>query len=327
MSLTDCPIIVLGRQFSGNTMLTLALGRLPEVLSMIGEGTFFEHWPRLDGLDLKDRILRVAEVVGAGDPQFPKDQLEAVARYLIDFARQYPPGEHVSGLDLYLHAMRFLAEAQGKTRWAQKATSHIFYVEQILTVVPGAKLVYLARNPFDIAASIKRRGHPGQFFRMTWGWNRGMRRALRYQERHPENFLLVRYEDLVSLPETTMKRICAFAGVSFVSECLDIPHVNPSEAPYALVSGATGIRTSRLFYYRNVLDPSERTAIRWFVARDAFRSLFPELAEQEAQLSVRDVPTVAKYILSGLTLLIADQARAAVANPRHALDRLVKRMR
>ena len=57
------PIFIIGRQHSGNTMLSCIFERMPNVLSMKGEGCFFEYWTQLEKLRREERIRRLIAVI------------------------------------------------------------------------------------------------------------------------------------------------------------------------------------------------------------------------------------------------------------------------
>ena len=318
------PIFLVGRQHSGNTMLAVALDRVPSIRSMKAEGLFFEHWPRLERLPFARRAQRVAEIIAAGEqPVLAADARQALHQELL---REHAEGgAPASAVALYATGMRYLAGQAGCEVWAQKATSYVFYAERILRVFPGARLIYLCRNPFDIAASLDRRGGAHQQFRMILGWNTGVRRALALEKDRPDNVRLVRYEDFVSRPERSMRDICRFLGVTYRADYLDIPHVNRSEAAYALSSSRQGISTSRLYYYRQVLPQRVVRAIRQLADESSLTRLYPEIVTSEAS-GRAGLPETAAFALHGIASLARSQLAAAARRPRHTLARMWARL-
>jgi hypothetical protein len=121
------PVFIIGRQHSGNTLLATILGRSPDVFSLRGEGTFFEHRAELRPLAPPERADRVAELIGSG-----ASSPHEVSSRLKEVLSGSNGATSASALDLYRQGMEHLAAQHGKTRWAQKATSYIFYVDEIL---------------------------------------------------------------------------------------------------------------------------------------------------------------------------------------------------
>jgi hypothetical protein len=171
----DGPLFVIGRQHSGNTMLATVLGRHPEVYAFTGEESFFEHWNSMPhDQHIVHRVVR--EIEGGSDMEDVPGVEELLSRNfphpLAQFLRE-KVGPGASPLGLYLRGKQRVAASNGADRWAQKATSYAFYIEDILQAIPSSRLIFLLRNPLDLTASLKRRGGWSHVLRMVWGWNRG----------------------------------------------------------------------------------------------------------------------------------------------------------
>jgi hypothetical protein len=226
---------------------------------------------------------------------------------------------------MYARCMEWLAQRKGATRWAQKATSYIFHVDAILECFPDARLVFLARNPLDLAASMKRRGGWGAVARMVYGWNKGVRLALQYADTQPEGFLVVRYEQFVEESRQKMADICGFCDLPFRESYLDIPHVNRSESPYDQSSATEGISSSRLGYYRRVLSDTETGAVQALVDDRLMDALYPEhFSDTGASLSARSYAV--GLALYGGVRVVTDHAGTLVKDPRHTIQRIQKRL-
>lgn len=139
------PLYVAGRQHCGNTMLATMLGRQGEVFAFTGEGTFFEHYtPDANGARGAEWIAR--EVVRGADPPLG----EEVCQQVVD--RLMQTDGISSTVDRYTTAKAVIARMKDATRWVQKATSYIFHVDTIFRAIPDARVIFLIRNPFDLAA-------------------------------------------------------------------------------------------------------------------------------------------------------------------------------
>ncbi|WP_103027274.1 sulfotransferase family protein [Salinibacter altiplanensis] len=317
----DGPIFIMGRQHSGNTMLARCLGQSPDVYSATGEGTFFEHQSRLAHTPVSDRaaaILARAEGSGAEVPAGARTE-----------AKCHMQGEgsekETTAGQMYARCMDWVARQHGATRWAQKATSYVFYVGDILERFPGARLLFLARNPFDLAASMKRRGVWRAVARMTYGWNKGVRLALRASWEHPENVCVTRYEDFVRRPEQKLKDICSFCGLEFSSDLLDIYHVNRSESPYNQSSSEKGINASRVGYHEETLTGTEVGAIRALIDDRLVEHIYPDLAS-EAAPSLSGASYAAVLATTAALNTGGQHLRTLLTEPRHALHRVKKRL-
>ena len=251
------PIFVSGRQHSGNTVTTYVFGMAPDCFAGLSEGWFFEHRAIVDKLkDPNVRARRVAELLRLDDEQLTDRTSDALSQWHL----QRPDA---TATDLYREGMRFAAASHGKQFWVQQATSYIFYAQDILSLMPDARFIYLLRNPFDLCASEKRRDPKRE---RLWGcvvsWNKGLTLAGKLQHEYPDRFLIVRYEDIVTDAEQTYRKVFDFVSVPFHEKYLDVPHVNRSEAPHTWTSSSRGLTSSRLYYYTSVLSSAEVAAVR-----------------------------------------------------------------
>ncbi|MCF0077624.1 sulfotransferase family protein [Streptomyces lomondensis] len=108
-------------------------------------------------------------------------------------------------------------EAEGKARWGCKSTFMVDHVDEVLADRPGARFIWLVREPYDVTASAKRSVfgycHP---YRMAQLWRTQQERAQAALDRWgPGVVHLLRYEDLVLEPEQQLKELCAFLGEDF----------------------------------------------------------------------------------------------------------------
>ena len=312
------PVFIAGRQHSGNTMLAAALGRLPGVLGCLEEGNYFERRRAIAARPPQDRVAAVVQRLrkdGAPVPEPTKLLLSTSLTKLVETG--------ASTDDLYRQGMRLILDVEGCTRWVQKATSYVFHADSILAVFPGAHIVFLARNPLDIAASLRQRGYPNDLFRMAWGWRVGLRRAIALQHRHPTRFRIVRYEDLVRGPEAVVRGVCEFAGLPYTSEALRVAHVNRAEDKYALTSERQGFTASRVFHYGGTIGRGEESAVRRLVG-GLLDELYPELTQTTSR-GVVELEGIAR-LGSGALYLAASQIRRMAKQPKEVARRTWRRL-
>lgn len=316
------PIFIIGRQHSGNTMLAWCLGRAPEVHSLTGEGQFFEHQALLEDKSIDEKITSVISLVDQSGGEIPEEARPELQNYMR--ASGDKVGRQTVG-GMYARCMAWLAEQQGATRWAQKATSYIFHVDAILECFPDARLVFLVRNPLDLAASMKRRGGWSSVARMTYGWNKGVQLALRYADRQAGQFLIVRYERFVEESRRKMGEVCDFCDLPFRESYLEVPHVNRSESPYNQSSTTESVSSSRLGYYQNVLNDTEIGAVRTLVEDRLVETLYPDhLRKTETSLSAASYAV--GLALSGSARVIQEHAVTLLRDPNHTIQRIKKRL-
>lgn len=215
----DAPIFVVGNDRSGTTMLRLILDRSAE-LAIPPESMFlvdFAPVRRRGGLGDRSAAQRFLERVWS----HPKVRLW-----------QLPTGppELPEGLG-HEQAYRFCVEspfrafaaAEGKPRWGDKTPWYVHHVDELLAVFPEARFVVLVRDGRDVALSVQRMpwGPNNAWAAARW-WRSGIHAGAEAMSRHPDRFMLVRYEDLASDPAPHARRIAAFCGLSYEEDMLAI---------------------------------------------------------------------------------------------------------
>jgi len=111
----------------------------------------------------------------------------------------------------------------GKRRWCCKSTFMIEHVAEILRHHPHARFIFMVRDPRDVAVSAK--GSIFNHFHVYYTalrWQREQRIGLDWLAKLPPGQLfLLRYEELISSPEETIRRLCGFLGEEFEEQMLE----------------------------------------------------------------------------------------------------------
>lgn len=277
------PVFVSGRQHSGNSVITKILMQAEGCLGFIGDNGYWEHRNLIN--KIKDPAARVDRAIRAMRFKENPDLGEAVREHLPDWIRRNPTAD---AREIYVEAMRHCTEVSGKRFWLQKATSYIFYADQILDAFPGSKVVYLMRNPYDLCASLKRRHarnqRNGDFLWGTLvGWRKGVRIAEAVQRKHPDRFKIFQYEDVVSKPDQSLPELFRFVGYEYRDRYANVPRVNTSDNP-ADWSGSKlgneaggGLTGFRINYYDSTLTETEKRAADMLTPRDLVERWYPDL--------------------------------------------------
>jgi hypothetical protein len=110
----------------------------------------------------------------------------------------------------------------GKKRWGCKSTFMIHYIDQILKIHPRAHFIHLVRDGRDVAVSARHsvfnHYHPYYVAKL---WAREQALALNWKEKLPASqFTTIRYEDLTSNPEQTIKNLCFRLDEDYQEEML-----------------------------------------------------------------------------------------------------------
>jgi hypothetical protein len=203
---------VVGVPRSGTTLLRLMLDAHPQ-LAIPGETHFIpkliRRWRKLEAVATPDAERRriYLELITT-HPRWPDlgIQADALERHLEAISPLT-----LAGVARAVHVVH--AEGQGKPRWGDKTPRYLLELRRIKRALPEATFVHLIRDGRDVALSLRDVG---------WGtddaaeaaerWSASIRAARRKARRlAPGSYLEVRYEQLVSGPEPTLRAIAEFA--------------------------------------------------------------------------------------------------------------------
>jgi hypothetical protein len=124
-----------------------------------------------------------------------------------------------------------------KKRWAEKTAFNIFHLDQIEQLCGGAcRFLCLVRHPLDVVCSIKElsdkmemyvaelytyiRQYPAPLEAFAHAWVESHARLRRFVSDHPNDCLMLKYEDLVHTPAEALQRVFDFLG-----EPADVPAI------------------------------------------------------------------------------------------------------
>ena len=216
------PIFMLSPPRSGSTLLQRMLATHPEI------ATVSEPWIMLGLAELVRDDLSVS--------RYDRHLATRGIREFLDAAGNAGPNEYIRDMALDAYA----AVSSGETYFLDKTPRYYLLADWLHDVFPEGRFVVLVRNPLAVAASIVN----------TWGggrWNlflyridlyAGMERLAEIVSEEGQG-VLVRYEELVADPETT---------VAGVLDALEISgNSNPSEFAGVELSGSMGDPTGARF--------------------------------------------------------------------------------
>lgn len=111
---------------------------------------------------------------------------------------------------------------RGKKYWGQKTPRFVRHGALLRSFYPHAKFIHVIRDSRAVAASlIQSNLHRSNALYAARRWNKDVLYGLALKEDYPGDVLEVRYEDLVTSPEQTLRTICTFLGIEFDPSMLD----------------------------------------------------------------------------------------------------------
>lgn len=220
------PIIIVGAERSGTTLLMAMLGCHPRIA--IPEVAWY--YPRFHpylhtygdlSREVNFRTLAEEMVHGLKTPYWG---VEVNPRTIVDEILSTVRERSFAGL--YCAMFEWYARvAGGKPRWGEKTPHNLFYIGPISNDFPSAQFLHVTRDGRDASADyIKSAFGPTNIFCAAESWKLCENAARVWRERLPaDRWMDVKYETLVTAPEETLRSVCGFLGETYVPAMLDFP--------------------------------------------------------------------------------------------------------
>ena len=220
MKLSDQPIFIVGCERSGTTMLRLMLNEHSNIA--LPPQTKFSRklykrrilFGDLSNGKNKDKII---------DWMLERETNTKLIDLKLDLGHLRKSWEDCTTIgELTGTVFQQYSQTRHKPRWGDKRPYYIRYIPQLLKLYPDARIIHIIRNGHDCISSLKR---------MPWwnknivysmlAWRYSIRMGAKAAEAYKDQFLEVRYEDVVRHPETQLKKICDFINVKYESGMLE----------------------------------------------------------------------------------------------------------
>jgi hypothetical protein len=239
------PIYIGGASRSGKTLMRWILSSHSRIV--VTRRT--EMWPRFAGRfgDLADPE-NLDRCLGA---MLRRRHIAELAPDLPRLRRDFRGGPATYGR-LFALVHEQYAERSRKPRWGDQTAEVGRSADQILAENPRARFLHLVRDPRDRYAAVLERGprRPGAVGQATAAWLASASVALRNRRRYAGRYQVLRYEDLVSRPEGTMREVCAFLGEEFEPAMLRMDGVRRYDAIRAASESGSALSTAFVGRYR-----------------------------------------------------------------------------
>jgi hypothetical protein len=200
------PVFVVGCPRSGTTLVQTILDSHPR-LSVLYEANFLVDIPL--GLQSGQANAPDALTLAKAHPNFRADSFDVRKAHLACTEL---------GITDATGAMRALAGSravtQGKRRWGDKTPKALLHLAELATLYPDAQFIHVIRDGRDAATSQTRSDRT--LIQNALLWRTGLRIGRRVGSRlGTDRYLEVRLEDLLSLPEKHIRRMCTFLEEDF----------------------------------------------------------------------------------------------------------------
>ena len=290
-------VFIVGVSRSGTTLLRRILDRHP-LLGIATENHYLGHLLPWEGArhyfrrvgDLHDdaAVRDLVELIYSGRFQ-ARSRLREVSPYWRWLTSKVPREDIETRLlasdrterGVFEAFLRTYADRRGKAIIGEKTPAHLAYVETLLDWFPDGRIVHMIRDPRAIYVSeVRRHAEPGTtvpyrwlariprsmgafvLAQVVWTWAAAVRRHRALARRYPDRYLAIRFEDLVSQPESTVERICAHIGIEQVPRMLEQKVTSKG----AMV-GQAGFDADAADRWKDRISPTDRRLIEWLLGR------------------------------------------------------------
>lgn len=226
MTLVETPVFLVGSMRSGTTLLRLMLDHHPTIAFNL-ESMYIVRQLSSDGA--YPEMERYREWL-RNDRSFKH------SRFSID-----------ERLDYVGLVNDFLSQKKRRdNKDIVGATIHHQF-RKLHAIWPRAKYIYIFRDGRDVANSVMHMGWAGNVYHAADWW---LRAEYEWDETRPvlgnDQWIEVRYEDLIADAKTQLERVCAFIGVEYSEQMMDFSSRSTYAAPDATLAYQWKTRLGKL---------------------------------------------------------------------------------
>lgn len=227
------PIFIVGCPRSGTTLLRTIIASHSRMI-VSPESHFFNYWLKEYGhLNLNDEseFQRFWQDFSTSQrlAYFDLEPNELLAKLNLQKTRSFKA--------VFELLMAEYAAMKHKPRWGEKTPAHYDYIETILDWFPDARILWLIRDPRAVVASLLKVEWASHYsYANAYYWLSSAKLYLD-QWQAESRVMLLKYEDLVTAPETKVEELCQFLGeeleASMISQRSEKNVPNPHQGGWA----------------------------------------------------------------------------------------------
>lgn len=217
------PVLMIPLRRCGSHALRLRLNFNPQFYSPypLHIVDFMPIVPLYGDLDDDRSYFRlVCDVIGlqaASMVKWPGVVFDAVE--IFEAVRHEPRSAHRIVWELLLRA----GEQRHASIVMDKSLDSVHYADELMRLFPDMVFLNVVRDPrAQVASMNKAIIHDFDTLLNTQTWVAAHRAADSLMARYPERVMAMRYEDFLSDQEATLRKICAFFGIEYLPQMLDV---------------------------------------------------------------------------------------------------------
>lgn len=260
-------IFVVGNSRSGTTMMSRILGNNEDIYNL-QEIHFFE-WlvnPKSinDKISEKDAVSLLNKMFGQQLQNFyHQENLEQYTNLSREVLDSLNPG--YTNVTVFKGFLFYFSLLHNKSIPCEQTPKNVFYIKELLNSFPECYIINMVRDPRAVMLSQKNKwkrrfyGEEGVTISETiraWSlyhplitskiWKSSFNSALKYEGK--DNVITIKYEDLLSSPEITLKILCDIIKIEYNSSMMEVPNVGSS---LGIEEVKAGLDSSKINSWKN----------------------------------------------------------------------------
>ena len=237
-------IFVVGSSRSGTTMMGRILGNHKDIFTFnelhffgtIWTNTSNQELSKLEQINLLSRLFCIQE-----NGLFRQERIADFNDKAKDILQQ----QNLNALEIYALFLNTITLENSASISCEQTPKNMYYLEEILSHFPNAMVINLVRDQRDVLLSQKNKWkrkflgasaiplseairsfvnyHP---LLMSKVWASSLQHTKKYKNHN--RVKIVKFEELVSNSEETIKKVCSFLDIDFQEEMLSVPVIGSS---------------------------------------------------------------------------------------------------
>jgi len=213
------PILIMGCQRSGTTILRVMMDSHPQLLVHPDEPQFILGLYRRFGFEIRD--------------------VSTALRYLTSH-KYFPPTldtnfVHAGFMNLERTSLRLFVErylqiwggeALKTRRLVMKHPQWIYHLDFLTRIVPDAVILHVVRDPRSNVLSQRNRWPEFTVWDCAMVWRKALRHGRSWAQRNPDRYHEIRFEELVQHTEKTLIQVCDAVGIPFSDSMISFDYLS-----------------------------------------------------------------------------------------------------
>lgn len=233
ITLKEKPIIMIGAERSGTTLVMAMLGCHPRIAvpEVVWYYSRFRPYMYTYGDLKKDENFRTLAEEMVFGLKTPFWGMKVNPRTIVDEIISDVKEKSFAGIYCAMHE-RFAREAGNKPRWGEKTPYNLFFVKEILEDFPNAQFIFITRDGRDASADyLESAFGPTNIFCAAQVWKMCQNAVQPWREKlDSSQWIDVKYEVLVREPEKVLKQVCDFLGEKYDPAMLEFHKTDLAKA-------------------------------------------------------------------------------------------------